>query len=73
MTADAATIDIEVNGERRPLRDGATAADLVEELGLGGRRIAMEVNEDLLPRSRFTEYRLRAGDRVEIVQAIGGG
>jgi sulfur carrier protein len=42
-------------------------------MGLGGRRIAMEVNLEILPRSRYTEYTFADGDRVEIVHAVGGG
>ncbi len=67
------TIAVHVNGETRALAPGTTAASLLQVMGLGGRRVAVEVNEDLLPRSRLPEYRLRDGDRVEIVQAIGGG
>ncbi|MDN5849938.1 MAG: sulfur carrier protein ThiS [Nitrococcus sp.] len=66
-------IRITVNGEAQDIRDGLTAAELVAELRLSGRRLALEINEALLPRSRFAEYRIRRGDRVEIVQAIGGG
>jgi sulfur carrier protein len=66
-------VNITVNGEPRQLPAGAHAADLIERMGLGGRRLAMEVNREILPRSRFDSYRLQSGDRVEIVQAIGGG
>lgn len=66
-------MDIILNGEPLPLPDGATAADLIERLDLAGRRIALEVNETIVPRSRYGEYRLGPGDRVEIVHAIGGG
>ena len=65
-------IQIIVNGEPRSVGADSTAAELVAELGLEGRRIAMEVNEEILPRSRFAEYRFSPGDRVEVVQAIGG-
>lgn len=57
----------------RQIRDGLTAAELIAELELTGRRLAVEINETLLPRSRFAEYRICGGDRIEIVQAIGGG
>lgn len=66
-------IQVIVNGEAHEVESGHTAADLVEVLALGDRRIAMEVNETLLPRSRYHEYRLTPGDRIEIVHAIGGG
>lgn len=66
-------IQIIVNGEPRSIAPDLTAAQLVDLLELGGRRLAMEINREILPRSRYTEHRLRDGDRVEIVQAIGGG
>ncbi len=66
-------MQIIVNGKPRELPEPCTAADLVEELQLSGRRIAMEVNGDVLPRSRYADHRLHPGDRVEIVHAIGGG
>ena len=66
-------IRITVNGEEREIQEGLSAAELIAELDLTGRRLAVEVNEALLPRSRFAEYRIRSGDRIEIVQAIGGG
>lgn len=66
-------IEIIVNGEAHRVEPGQTAADLVARLALGNRRIAMEVNETLLPRSRYADYRLAQGDRIEIVHAIGGG
>lgn len=65
--------EIQLNGERHEVADDATLAGLVGSLDLAGRRIAVEVNEELVPRTRHAEHRLRAGDRVEIVQAIGGG
>ncbi|MCC5812516.1 MAG: sulfur carrier protein ThiS [Ectothiorhodospiraceae bacterium] len=66
-------MQIIVNGKTRELPERSTAADLVEQLELTGRRIAMEVNGDVLPRSRYADYRFNGGDRVEIVHAIGGG
>ncbi|WP_040663742.1 sulfur carrier protein ThiS [Nitrococcus mobilis] len=64
---------ITVNGEVREVRTGLTAAELIAELELASRRFAVEINETVLPRSHLTEYRIRSGDRIEIVQAIGGG
>jgi sulfur carrier protein len=62
-----------VNGDPRDLPAGATVASLVETLALGSGRIAVEVNEELVPRSTYAERVLAEGDRVEIVHAIGGG
>jgi sulfur carrier protein len=50
-----------------------TLGQLLSALDLGGRRLAIEVNEELVPRSEHDSFRLSPGDRVEIVQAIGGG
>ncbi|KPK40678.1 MAG: thiamine biosynthesis protein ThiS [Gammaproteobacteria bacterium SG8_47] len=66
-------MQIIVNGDTHEVRQDCTAAELVQALGLTGRRIAMEVNLEIVPRSTFAEHHLRAGDRVEIVHAIGGG
>ncbi len=66
-------MNILVNGELLSVSDRLTAAELLEQLGLSGRRLALEVNEEIVPRSRFDDYRLAPGDRVEIVHAIGGG
>ena len=66
-------MEIYLNGEPRQVAEALTAAELVEALGLTGKRIAMEVNLEIVPRSGYAAHRLQAGDRVEIVQAIGGG
>ena len=64
---------IRLNGENRELEHASTLAGLVERLDLAGKRIAIEVNDELVPRSEHAQHVLREGDRVEIVQAIGGG
>jgi len=64
---------IYLNGEARQVPDTTTAAALVEELGLSGKRIAMEVNMEIVPRSGYDGHLLHEGDKVEIVHAIGGG
>ena len=69
----AIAMHIILNGEPREIPDGCTATQLVETLELGGKRIAMELNLDILPRGEFDSQVLREGDRVEIVHAIGGG
>ena len=66
-------MEIYVNGKPRPLDGALTIAQLVEELGVAGRRIAVEVNQHIVPRSSHATRTLAAGDRVEIVHAIGGG
>jgi len=66
-------MQIFINGEQREITDGLHMDALVEMLGLTGQRIAIEVNEELVPRSRFAEHALQPGDRVEVIQAVGGG
>ncbi|GAA5129290.1 sulfur carrier protein ThiS [Alloalcanivorax gelatiniphagus] len=61
-----------VNGDPLTL-DGTTVADLVAQLQLQGRRLAVEVNRDIVPKSEHGQHRLNDGDVVEIVHAIGGG
>ena len=66
-------MDIVLNGERRAANAGLTVAALLGELGLAGKRLAVEVNRDIVPRGEHATRVLRAGDRVEIIHAIGGG
>ncbi len=66
-------IQLTVNGESRHFEGSLTVAQLLEELELGGKRVALEKNGDIVPRSRFGEERLADGDRLEIVVAVGGG
>ncbi|WP_290786309.1 sulfur carrier protein ThiS [Halomonas sp.] len=66
-------MQIQLNGEARTLAPDSTVAALVESLGLAGRRIAVEVNEEIVPRSEHAATHLVEGDRVEVVHAIGGG
>lgn len=53
--------------------EALTLSDLIAELELTGRRLAVEVNAELVPRSAFQEHRLAPQDRVEIIHAVGGG
>ena len=64
---------IYLNGEARQVPDNCSAAQLVEELGLSGKRIAMEVNMEIVPRSGYDGHIFKEDDKVEIVHAIGGG
>jgi len=66
-------MNIIVNGAPRNVPDNLSANELILALGLGNRRLALEVNEEIVPRSRLETHRLNPGDRVEIVHAIGGG
>jgi sulfur carrier protein len=66
-------LDLLVNGESRAVPAGCTVAGLVELLGLAGRRVAVAINRDVVPRSAFGSRQLATGDRVEILEAVGGG
>ena len=62
-----------VNGQNRRIAENATVAELLDELKLGGKPVAVEVNRELVPRQRHAEHRLAEGDRLEIVTLVGGG
>jgi sulfur carrier protein len=66
-------MEITLNGETRQLPDDVTAAQLVDLLDLSGKRMAMEINQEIVPRSTFNDTIIRPGDNIEIVGAIGGG
>ena len=68
-----AALELLVNGEARQVPAGCTVEQLLGSLGLERRRIAVAVNRDVVPRSRFDDHALAAGDRVEILEAVGGG
>jgi sulfur carrier protein len=65
--------NITVNGEAREFHPGMTVVELLRELGLNAGRVAIERNLEILPRPRWQETRVAAGDRYEIVQFVGGG
>ncbi|AAQ61429.1 sulfur carrier protein ThiS [Chromobacterium violaceum] len=66
-------LNLRINGEDRSFSGIATFAELVEALQLGGKRIAIERNGEIVPRGRHAEARLADGDVLEIVVAVGGG
>jgi sulfur carrier protein len=66
-------IQVSVNGEPREFAAALTFSQLLGELDLGGKRLAIERNGEIVPRSRFGEARLADGDRIEVVIAVGGG
>jgi sulfur carrier protein len=66
-------VRIVVNGEAREVAPGATVAVLLGELGLSSGPVAVEVNREIVPRSRHGDHPLAEGDRVEIVTMVGGG
>ncbi|HEY4583282.1 MAG TPA: sulfur carrier protein ThiS [Lysobacter sp.] len=69
----AENFQILLNGEPSELPGDADIQCLLEREGLAGRRVAVEVNGEIVPRGRHAGHGLREGDRVEIVHALGGG
>lgn len=66
-------MEIQLNGQSCLTREGATLDELLREQGLAERRIAIEVNGEIVPRARHAGHVLLPADRVEIVHALGGG
>lgn len=66
-------MDIVLNGEPRSLARPLTILELLQGEGLGERRVAVEVNGEIVSRSRHATHSLRQGDRIEVVHALGGG
>jgi sulfur carrier protein len=68
-----ASVRVTVNGAEREIPPETSVRELLALLGVEGKRIAVAVNRDVVPRSTFDTHRLAAGDRVEVLEAVGGG
>ena len=66
-------MEITVNGQLRQVAAGTTVAELLQELRLAGRHVAVEANLELVPHQDHARRRLADGDRLEIVTLVGGG
>ena len=66
-------MEITLNGASRTIPEQTSASDLIQSLGLADKRLALEINREIVPRSSFEQHMIRHGDTVEIVHAIGGG
>jgi sulfur carrier protein len=69
-------MNLQINGEERVFADATapfTLASLVDSLGMKPDRVAVELNRDIVPRTRWPETTLKEGDRLEIVHFVGGG
>ncbi|HTN94259.1 MAG TPA: sulfur carrier protein ThiS [Gallionella sp.] len=66
-------ISVNINGVSRQLPEPASITALIEEMGLTGKRIALERNGEIVPRSQFAAQQLADGDTLEVVVAVGGG
>ena len=62
-----------VNGEQKSCADDTSLAQLIDQLGMKGDRVAVELNREIVARSRWSETELHDGDRLEIVHFVGGG
>lgn len=72
MTVDL-SLEIRVNGEQRRVPGGISIAEMLRELGLDPRKVAVERNLEIVPRSTLGEVRVEDGDAYEIVHFVGGG
>jgi len=73
MDVIAAALRLTVNGEDREFAGPLSVLALVEQLGLDTRKVAVELNREIVPRSTYAQVALREGDALEIVHFIGGG
>jgi len=72
MTVDE-TLSVRINGEHRRVAGGISVAALIAELGLDAKRVAIERNLEIVPRSTFADVAVEDGDEFEIVHFVGGG
>jgi sulfur carrier protein len=70
---DTSRLEITVNGVPRAVSPGSTVASLLQELEMTARHVAVEVNLELIPRTRHAEHLLQDGDELEVVTLVGGG
>lgn len=66
-------MQIVVNGETVEVVDSCTIAGLLEKLEISQERVAVEVNLDIVPKAQYSSHQLSSGDKIEIVQFVGGG
>jgi sulfur carrier protein len=67
------TISIELNGEVRMVSESDSVQDLIDALSLTNQALAVAVNREVVPRTKWREFRFAVGDKVDVVRAIGGG
>ena len=71
--ASQCELELEINGEAQLVGSPCTVADLLETLGLGGKRVAVAVDRQVIAGSRYGDVQLTTGNRIEILEAVGGG
>ncbi len=62
-----------VNGENKEIQSNCNAEQLLQDMGFAGKRVAVELNREIVPRSHYAQTFISDGDKIEIVRAIGGG
>ncbi len=73
MSRKLAMISVELNGGKVEVEPGLTIGLLLDERGIERRMVAVELNGEIIPRYRFEETEISAGDRLELLQMVGGG
>jgi sulfur carrier protein len=66
-------MQVVINGESHTLNDGIMLSTLLTQLEISGKRIAVEINESIVPKSQHSATVIHQGDKIEIIHAIGGG
>ncbi|VAX01691.1 Sulfur carrier protein ThiS [hydrothermal vent metagenome] len=66
-------MNIMVNGKTKNVKSNYTAQQLLSDMGFAGKRVAVELNMEIVPRSNYAQTFIADGDKIEIVRAIGGG
>ena len=66
-------MNVQINGESRDFQGSLALSALVEQLGMKADRVAVELNSNIVPRTQWTATQINDGDRLEIVQFVGGG
>lgn len=66
-------MQIEINGKLQQIGENSSVQSVLENMHLEDKRVAVEVNREIIPRAMHAEYKLAEGDKVEIIQAVGGG
>ncbi len=66
-------MNITVNGETKSVNSNYTTQQLLADMGFAGKRVAVELNQEIVPRSNYDQTFIADGDKIEIVRAIGGG
>jgi sulfur carrier protein len=69
----AQPMNILLNGKTRCIDNETHLNQLIEQLSLTGKRLAVEINREIIPKSAHEQYKIQAGDNIEIIHAIGGG